>query len=982
MRIPASSVTRRSVFTVIALLAVAAVHAQNINVAGANSTNDRVYSLTFGGKHGIATTVQNTDWSSFGSIQSLAFIANPATSALDLLVADNTGGKISVYAGDFTKGPPPAPSTSTVVWRASQGGPAAPNGISVDLAGDLFVVNTSAGKPQLWVFPAAGTGGCAPLASYGALCAPVLVDNAFSAGQVLVETTIVPSVPSVIPSPSGGTANTGDLLLLTSNPATVVDYAFATGSFTFTRSTLLNLPAGTTPGGLAVWPLDNSLLITNQAADTILRYSCCSSPVAMTPFASNLGGSGKLLYKIKTGFQNGAPYAFAVQAGSVADILEFGEGATVSGPGALLATISQNINHPEGIAVTNAASAAANTCNTTGGCNPTGLLSHTVPGSSSPNLVENVCVVPVDPRVTVNGNTWSCDGTALPVNKVCPGFDTTGAGMVIPGYMCGMSGDSPAAPIPSGFTLIKTLTNNGAFNGTIIENVTENVANEPACLPGGTLLWAPVAGEGTFVADRNTNETLELTDGCGTIHGGSSGGSLWGEGLALNTAFFAVSTSTALAMLADHKYVDLETTIQSELAANINPSVAGQLASAGGTGCVPLSRSYLDFAQFETGSQQGQDLTIAADLLSNAGPNTCDTIVTTNIASFTQSPTSSPPVFNPSGQVRSRLASLYFTINSRILGNLPNASAPSWPPRPSPPLTAPPSGFSTLPPLPDMQAACVPSGLYPPPGGCPLLSPQASVVAGYAEPVSFTLLGSNNGATGCKLTSTDSTFNNSQVNANPPSYPFAGTTTGTVPAGTATGNYIYTMTCAYPDSANTVFSTVKASVKVLLPPTISAPTMVMSGSPVTVSWVQNGSTGCTLTGSDGENVANADSTNSVMYTPSVTAPATITYTLTCLTPSDASASASVSITGTPTLSLNPTGTTGAGSTQVSWVLNGATGCALSDNGAGTPVTFPGPLAPTGSATYTAAGADDGLGVTFSLACSNIAPVTAFLHVNE
>lgn len=974
MGIPTFRVTLRALFAVAGLLGVAAAQAQNINIAGANSTNDRVYSLNFGPK-GITTTVQNTDSGSFGSIQSLAFILNPTTSALDLLVADDTGGKISVYPGDFTNGPPQAPKTSTVVWTASQGGPAAPNGLSVDLAGDLFVVNTSAGKPQLWVFPAAGTGGCAPLASYSALCAPVLVDSAFSAGQVLVDTTLVPSVPNVMPGV--GIANTGDLLLLTSNPAMVLDYPFPAVS-NANRSTLLTLPAGTTPGGLAFWPLDNSLLIANQTADSILRYSCCSSPAPMTSFASNLGGSGKLMYKIKTGFQNGAPYAFAVQAGSVADILQFGEGATVSGPGKLLATIAQNINHPEGIAVTNAASAAANTCNTTGGCNPTGLLSQTVPGSTSPKLVEEVCVVPVDPRVTVNGNTWSCDGTALPVNTVCPGFDTTGKGMFIPGYMCGMSGDS-AASTPRGFTLIKTLTNNGAFNGTIIENVTENVANEPACRPGGTLLWAPVAGEGTFVADGNTNETLELTDGCGTIHGGSSGGSLWGEGLALNTAFFAVSPSTALAMLADDKYVDLETTIQSELAANINSNVAGQLASASSTGCVPLSKSYLDFAQFETGSQQGQDLTIAADLLSNAGANTCDTIVTTNTPNgFTQSPNGIPP-FNPSGQVRSRLANLYFTINSRILGNPPNASAPSWPP--SPQLTAPPSGFSTLPPLPDLQAACVPSGLYPPPGGCPLLSPQASVVAGYAEPVSFTLYGSNNGISGCSLTSTDGTFNNAQAKATAPTYPFAGTATGTVPAGTAAGSYTYTMMCAYPDSANPVSSTVKASVKVLLPPTVSAPTMVVSGSPVTVSWVQNGSTGCTLTGSDGENVANADSTNSVTYTPNVTAPTTITYTLACATPSNASASASVSITGTPTLSLNPTGTVGGGSTTVSWVLNGATGCALSDNGNGTPTQFS--AAVSGSGTYTSVEADAGTGgITFTLACSNIAPVTAFLTVGE
>ena len=986
---------RRALFVVAGLLGIAAAQAQNINVAGANSTNDRVYSLTFGGKHGVGTTVQNTDWSSFGSIQSLAFIENPATSALDLLVADNTGGKISVYPGDFTNGPPRAPSTSTVVWTASQGGPAAPNGLSVDLAGDLYVVNTSAGKPQLWVFPAAGTGGCAPLASYGALCAPVLVDNAFSAGQVLVETTIVPPVPS------GGAANTGDLLLLTSNPATVLDYPFPAVSNVH-RSTLLSLPAGTMPAGLAFWPLDNSLLITNQAADTILRYSCCSALVAMTPFASNLGGSGKLMYKIKTGFQNGAALAFAVQAGSVADILEFGEGATVSGPGALLATISQNINHPEGIAVTNAAAAAANTCTSAkDGCNPTGLLTHNVPATTAPALVENICVVPQDPRVTVVNNVWSCSGVPLVVNSVCPGFDNTGNNMFIPGYFCGQSGDS-ASSSPQGFTLIKTLINDSQFNNVLVDNeATINV--EPTCLPGAgndptlaAVLWGPLAGQGVFVADGKTNEMLDRTDGCGSVHAGSSGGSLWGLGLVLNPAAIVPevagvppSPGGPLGTLGDNKYQDLETTIETTLVSNITPAVAAQLA--GPAGCVNLSQSFFDFAQLEGPNppqqqtpQQTQDYKIAADLLSNAGPSTCDSIVEANLAAFTQSTNPAPPmqpVLDTAAIPRAGFAAGYFLINSRILGNAPNAQAPAWPPNPAP--SAPPSGFSTLPPPPDTQTPCVPAGLYPPPGGCPLLNPQPSVVAGYPEPVAFTLYGSNNGTSGCNLTSADGTFNNSQVNANPPIYPFAGTTTGTVPAGTPAGNYTYTMTCAYPDSANTVSSTVQAVVNVLAPPVLTAtPASVTLGSAnaVSLSWALKGSTACTLTGT--QLPVNPNTSTSAMDTPAVTG--TITYTLACTTPSMTSTSASVSVTGgTPTLSLSPTSTVGGGSTLVSWVLNGATGCTLSDNGAGTPTQFPGPLAASGSGTYTSVEADAGTGgVTFSLACTSITPVTAFLTVGE
>ena len=44
-------------------------------------------------------------------------------------------------------------------------------------------------------------------------------------------------------------------------------------------------------------------------------------------------------------------------------------------------------------------------------------------------------------------------------------------------------------------------------------------------------------------------------------------------------------------------------------------------------------------------------------------------------------------------------------------------------------LPAPPGGFSTFPPAPDIQQPCVASG-YPPPGGCPVLNLPASVPGG------------------------------------------------------------------------------------------------------------------------------------------------------------------------------------------------------------------------------------------------------------
>jgi hypothetical protein len=724
MRIFKPRVTLRSLFAAAALFAMAAVHAQNANVVSANSSNDFVFSLNFFGAGGPTATQLNQDALSYASIRSMAFIVNGKSFALDLVVADAISGKIAVYFGDFTLGPP----TAQVIWGPSQGpSPASPDGLTVDAAGNLFVVN-SGKSPQLWVFAAAQTpvqAGCTPLTLYPALCQPVQIPDTYAKGQQLVETVIAPA----------GAGNTGHLLVLTNNPATVLDYPF-TGGFTNSgRSTLITTAmfpaANTTTGGLAFWPVDNSLLITDQTTDSILRYSCCSSPMRMNDFAGSLGGNGKILFKIKTSYQatgmpghrTAAPYAFVSEAGSVSDVLEF------SGPGAspLIIDIHMGMNHPDGLAVTNAGAAGANTCTGATGCNPTGLLSHSTHSVSggnanSPALVEEVCVVPVDnQRVAGLG----C-GTQL-INARCPNFDTTGT-MYIPGFMCSTLG--------SGFTVIKTRTDDGAVDQTLTDSVTQ-LDGGPACFPNAanrgispasnaTLAWGPGLGEGNFLTDSAhlwgpTGEIMEVTDGCGYVHGSTGTKSIWIEGLSLTL------TLAQLEALVDDKYQDLETTIESPtyLANYITGGVGPLLSSGGGTsGCVPLSKTYFDFAQFEVvnSPQWIQDLTIAADLLSNGdpdtGPNpiTCDSIVTKNIGQFNQPPGGTTPPFNPAGQVRSRLANQYFAINSRILGNSPNTGMPeppAWPPLPPVAVTQPPSGFT--------ECTNEPSGLYPPPGGCPTI---------------------------------------------------------------------------------------------------------------------------------------------------------------------------------------------------------------------------------------------------------------------
>jgi len=358
------------------------------------------------------------------------------------------------------------------------------------------------------------------------------------------------------------------------------------------------------------------------------------------------------------------------------------------------ASVTSGVAAPSGIAVSNLVQGLASTC--TAGCDFFGgtTLKHKVnggdPNKLTSNVVENLCVVGNDPRVS-NG---LCDGTPLQVNKVCPGFDNVDPNnpMTIPGYLCGGSGKSS-----SGFALIKTLTAPNEFDQTIVETATDTDilfphATNPTCGANGTMVWAPLNGEGFIVEGvppLSSNPTMvETTDACGTGHTVNPNMSLWGVGLALYTANLPAGPGNyadPVRNFARTKYINLKQTITDLTSTNISGPVSAELTN-GTNGCIDNSLQLLNDAvdpvispDQTTRNAFFQD---AADLLTNADKNgitTCDSIVFNNLGAFTESPpgpANLSPVFNPSGQVRSRLANLYFTIETRLL-NLPAPSA--WP---------------------------------------------------------------------------------------------------------------------------------------------------------------------------------------------------------------------------------------------------------------------------------------------------------------
>jgi hypothetical protein len=640
-------------------------------------------------------------------------------------------------------------------------------------------------------------------------------------------------------------ANAGDLLVVSQSPDEILLYpgnGAGTGPLpppgTLLTPTVLIPPcgvgacitAGSTPGGIAVWPADNSLLVTTFTGQ-ILRFGIVGG--SLTQMAQVSGLPAGNLYKINTVLTGGAPAAYVALSapGNHGSVLQL----VPSAGGIQFVTSVTTVGSVQAIAVTNTAQDQEANCFGVDGCDlfRDVLNKHTVktisghPNPTHSNLVESICVVPQDPRMVPGGP--GCPGTPLVVNSVCPGFDNTNTGhpMIIPSYACGASGSGTA------FAVIKTVSAPDQFDKSYVQteqNLDALFAGfpNPACPGGGgvnsqVMLWAPLADE-TLIREENVNiatgngpnarpTLVDNTDGCGSGQSGGPLHSLFVAGAALQLQ--GGNTTANLQTFVAQKYPFLTMTIN-DLFTNGNitsAQVAQQLTNPGsppGTpGCIQVSKSLFDKAVAETSNspQYIPDMQDAADLLTNAGANTCDTIVTTNANDFVETPASPPqvPIYNPSGQARWRFANISNAITMRILG-LPPAG--DWPT---------PVSTSVSPQY--LFAQCNTPG-------CP---PQQL-------PDTATLSWALSGASQC----TWGPNVPNQPNSPSPVGPFA--TPGTT--------YKYTLTCQHvpPGSAPTPYS---ASTYVTVWPAVTVtpvPQSAVAGGSVQVKWTPpTGATGCTLT---------------------------------------------------------------------------------------------------------------------------------------
>lgn len=697
------SFARRSLGAVMALTAAAVAHGQNINLTAANASNDAIYTLNFVNQTITSITIENTDQGSLHSLRSLAFIPNFTNDQLDLLAADTAGGEIVRYFADFNPAAVPAANTNgIVVWNRTQGGPASPDALSVDSAGNLFLVNSSAGNnatPQLWVLLPGANG------TFGT---PTQIDGASYAAKEGLEETVI--ADTTIPLPCAAqpalpcSINPGDLLVLTSGPSQVLLYpgnGVGTGPLAATSPiTLINLPAGTLPGGMAFWPVDNSLLITTGAG-AVLQYAFGANFSPNETPATFINGLGNGQFKVKAGRLSGAVYAF-VANNNGGDILQF------DASGQLKGTVTQGVQHPQGLAVSNVGYQPFASCQQAGGCDLLGggLLKHQVGAFVAGNIIEDVCVVSTDPRVarypftppqTSNDSCTAANNdpsgpyyhTGLPVAQVCAGF---GNG-VIPNTMCGASGSNS-----SGFVLIKTLS--GAYSqkpfpldGTVVESISDVTAallggNEAVCNPpfgaGGTppfpavLAWMPLfAQEGKSIEG---DLLLDTTSGCGTSHTITPGTSLWGTGFALNTAVI----SGGLTAFAATKYTDLLNTLADEYSPG-EGAMAPPISPGGPPNFTPPNLTYQLQQCIETSNgafQKGAYLGAASELLT-ADQDIVSAVKNPPAGFYFKSVSDYP---NPSGTLRELIENDWYTLYTRLSGKPADAMPklpPSAPPLPS-----------------------------------------------------------------------------------------------------------------------------------------------------------------------------------------------------------------------------------------------------------------------------------------------------------
>jgi hypothetical protein len=692
--------------SLLAAIAYAApITPQQMTVTAANTFGNAIYNatLTTGSSTALISglTSINTDGAQHGLFDAIAWVPNPKTNTLDLVAADLLSGQLVKYAG-------PSYGTSTVIsgWTQHHAGaqPTAPVGLASDAAGDLFVISPVgpfATQPGLWVLPFNKTTGV-----YGA---PLLIDDTFARVQTIALADLLVASTGATASGGGTPAwNAGDLVVLVGDTtyARVIVYSQAAitqvinGGGPVSGPTSTAVPqssfqgAGALPIGMDVWPSDAthgvSLLFTTFDG-RILRFDS-EAKEFVSNFASGLGLG---LQKVKVGTYANTPYAFVTQLGLplTGAILQFGA-PPANGANKPVATLRQNLKDPVGLAITSSGSAPASSCIGPPGCSPVGPQTNqqfTGPGASNippgASVLQQICVVPADPRAAVVGGTWSCLGPqinvcqpgqttgcvppTLDVSKYCPGFPST----VLPPFMCGHSGATGTgfAVMEETAILVDENVNNVFIQTSLNADATVPGPYNLLCPQVPLAAWAPRSDlptvEGVVPEDQSLPNTfIDLTSYCEAPATHSHSASMYAYGLALNSAASGLGSGPngGLYGFVTNKFTNLETTLTNAVnESQVNSTVAATLQ-----GYINQSQNY-----FNTGYQNDSPGAYSCALNSLASTENY-LVANTNANNFfyVQPPAGNP---NVAGDIDGRLGNLFMSILADFLDQVPNTSWPT-----------------------------------------------------------------------------------------------------------------------------------------------------------------------------------------------------------------------------------------------------------------------------------------------------------------
>jgi YVTN family beta-propeller protein len=690
-------------------MAVAApISPQPLTVVAANALGSSIYGMTLTSGSNTATalitgvTGLNTDGAKHGIFDALVLAPNSQSNTLDLIAADLLKGQLVKYSG-------PSYGVSTIIssWTQHRSGaqPSTPVGLAVDAAGDLFVISPVGPfetKPGLWVLPFNKATG-----AYGA---PLLIDDTFGGAQTVALAELLIANTGATPIDGAAPAwNPGDLVVLVgdTNYARVIVYSRAVinnvinggGSVGGPTSTAVPQSMfqhlGALPVGMDVWPSDAthgvSLLFTTGDG-RILRFDS-----RQNEFVANFaGGLGLGLQKIKVGTYSGTPYAFVTQLALplfTGAILQFGAPPAI-GSNAPLATFRRGVDEPVGLAITSSGSAPASSCIGPPGCSPVGNQTNqqfSGPGAANipagATVLQQICVVPADPRAAIVGGAWSCLGPqinvcqpgqttgcvapTLDISQFCPGFPST----VLPPFLCGHSGSTGTglAVMEETAIVVDQHVNNVFIQTGLSADATVPGPYNLECPRVPLTAWAPRSDlptvEGVIPEDQVLPNTfIDLTSYCEAPGLHSHTASMYAYGIALNSNANGLGTGPTGGMygFVTNKFSYLNDTLNNAVAeSQVNGTVASTLQ-----GYISQSQAY-----FNSGYQNDAPGGYSCALNSLASTESY-LQANTNASNFfyVQPPAGNP---NVAGDLDGRLGNLFLTIGADFLDQLPNTSWPT-----------------------------------------------------------------------------------------------------------------------------------------------------------------------------------------------------------------------------------------------------------------------------------------------------------------